>query len=222
MPETLRWSHFKNTPKKVKNCPKKGIINTNYNSVPINALNDSPRPARGRHEGHRRPVIFHLLHKPYSRAGRQGPLDMERELNSPGEMIRRIVFIIYLGCWTVTLVFGALAILHFHPQKIMFAIGAIAVCLAIKHAGEQHLDFRRLARSFPTSDPADVLADSLRQEVEELLHKLAADDIVWQDRHEIRQRLKILIEKDPRILSIFRTEFSAVCPAMLHREPKNV
>jgi len=146
---------------------------------------------------------------------------MERELNPPGEMLRRIVFILYLGCWTVTLVFGALAILHFHPQKIMLAIAAAAVCLAMKHAGEQHLDFRRLARSFPNSDPADVLADSLRNEVEELLHKLTADDIVWQDRHEIRQRLKILTEKDSRILSIFRTEFSVVCPAMLHREPKD-
>jgi hypothetical protein len=146
---------------------------------------------------------------------------MERELNSPGEMLRRIVFIIYLGCWTVTLVFGALAILHFHPQKILFTIAAIVVCLAIKHAGEQHLDFRRLARSFPTSDPADVLADSLRKEVEELLLKLAADDIVWQDRHEIRQRLKTLIEQDPRILSIFRTEFLALCPAMVQREPRD-
>jgi hypothetical protein len=136
-------------------------------------------------------------------------------------MLRRIAYILYIGCWTVTGVFGGLAILHLHPPQILIAIVAATACIKIKRAGEQHLDFRRLARSFPTGDPADILPAPLRNEVEGLLHKLAADDIAWQDRHEIRQRLKTLIEKDPRILSIFRKEFSAVCPAMLQREPRD-
>ena len=146
---------------------------------------------------------------------------MERELNPPEEMLRRIAYILYIGCWTVTLVFGGLAILNLHFPKILIAIVAAAVCMKMKRAGDQHLDFRRLAGSFPTVDPADILSAPLRNEVESLLHKLSADDIAWQDRHEIRQRLKTLIEKDPRILSIFRTEFSAVCPAMQHREPRD-
>ena len=146
---------------------------------------------------------------------------MERELNPPEEMLRRIAYILYIGCWTVTVVFGGLAILHLHFQKILIAIAAAAFCMKMKHAGEQHLDFRRLARSFPTGDPADKLSNSLRKEVEGLLRKLAADDIAWQERHEIRQRLKTLTEKDPRILSIFRTEFLALCPAMLQREPRD-
>jgi len=144
---------------------------------------------------------------------------MERELNSLGEMLRRITFIIYLGCWTATLVFGGLALLHLHPQRLLLTMPAIVFCLAMKRGGERHLDFRRLARSFPLGDPADRLPHTLRKEVEELLQKLAADGIAWQDRHESRQRLRTLIEKDPRLLSIFRAEIAARCPTLLHGTP---
>jgi len=95
---------------------------------------------------------------------------------------------------------------------------AAAACLKLKRFGEQHLNFRRLARSFPAGDPADRLSAPVRNEVEDLLHRLAVEDIAWQDRHEIRQRLKTLTEKDSRILSIYKTEIAAVCPAMLHCE----
>jgi len=146
---------------------------------------------------------------------------MERELNSPGEMLRRFAYIIYIGCWTVTLVFGGLALLHFHPQRLLLTMPAIAICLAMKRGGERHLDFRRLARSFPLGDPADRLPNSIKKEVEDLLRKLAADGIAWQDRHESRQRLRTLIEKDPRLLSIFRTEIAARCPTLLHGTPRD-
>ena len=146
---------------------------------------------------------------------------MERELNSPGEMLRRIAFIIYLGCWTATLVFGGLALLHFHPQRLILTMPAIAICLAMKRGGERNLDFRRLARSFPFGDPADRLPHTLKKEVEELLKNLAADGIAWQDRHESRQRLRTLIEKDPRLLSIFHTEIAARCPTLLRTTPRD-
>jgi hypothetical protein len=145
----------------------------------------------------------------------QGLLTMERELNSPGEMLRRIAFIIYIGCWTATLVHGALALLQFHTQAVLLTLPAVAFCLAMKRGGERYLDFHRLARSFPLGDPADRLPHSLRKEAEELLQRLAADKIAWQDRHESRQRLRTLIEKDPRLLSIFRTEIAARCPTLL-------
>jgi len=146
---------------------------------------------------------------------------MERELNSPREMLRRIAFIIYLGCWTATLVFGGLALLQFHPQRLLLFMPALAFCLVMKRGGERYLDFRRLAKSFPLGDPADRLPHTLKKEVEELLRKLAANGIAWQDRHECRQRLRKLIEKDPRLLSIFRTEIAARCPTLLHGTPRD-
>ena len=146
---------------------------------------------------------------------------MERELNSPGEMLRRFAFIIYIGCWTATLVFGGLALLNFHPQRLLLTMPAVAICLAMKHSGERHLDFHRLARSFPFGDPADRLPQGLRKETEQLLQKLAADGIAWQDRHESRQRLRTLIEKDPRLLSVFRSEIAVHCPILLHSKHRD-
>ena len=146
---------------------------------------------------------------------------MERELNSPSEMLRRIAFIIYICCWIATLVFGGLALLHLHPQRLLLTVPAIAICLAMKRCGERYLDFRRLARSFPLGDPEDRLPHTLRKEVEELLQKLAADGVAWQVRHETRQRLRTLINKDPRLLSIFRTEIAARCPTLLHGTPRD-
>jgi hypothetical protein len=149
----------------------------------------------------------------------KGPLTMERELNSPGEMLRRIAFIIYIGCWTAALVNGVLALLHLHPQRLLLTIPAIAICLAMKRGGERHLDFHRLARSFPLGEPADRLPHPLRKDVEELLQRLAVDGIDWQERHENRQQLRALLEKDPRLFSIFRSEIAARCPTLLQGAP---
>ena len=117
---------------------------------------------------------------------------------------------------------GALVTCDFLDVAVLSdSMPAIAFCLAMKRGGERYLDFRRLARSFPFGDPADRLPHTLRKEAEVLLQKLAADEIAWQDRHESRQRLRTLIEKNPRLLTVFRSEIAVHCPILLHSQHRD-
>jgi len=139
---------------------------------------------------------------------------MAREINSPDEIFRRLIFIIYIFCWTGMAVTCTIGLLQHKTGLLIAAIFLLGASLLLKSYGEQYLDFRRLVKSFPTGNRIDEIPMELRKEVEELFKRfnVSAD---WQVRQEIRLQLATLVKKEALLLEVYEDKISAVHAGLL-------
>ena len=139
---------------------------------------------------------------------------MHREINSPDEIFRRLLFVLYLAVIVVFLVAGLLGVLQqrYDYLELAFLGGSAAVLL--RYYGKRHFEFDRLSDSFPYGADEDALDPELSQEVKRLLAEasLVKDD--WQHRQKLRQRLTSLLDQNPGLWNEFRQEIGAVFPAL--------
>ena len=147
---------------------------------------------------------------------------MYRELNTKDEMIKRLVYVVYLMCLFFAFLFGVRGLAAWRPREILAAVLLGGLSFFLKRFGIRHFEFQRLAQSFPLGSDADRLSKEERKKVELLLSEFhAASD--WVERQEIRSRLEVMVAHKPLILNVYGAEIQAVHPGFRHRaaQPEN-
>ncbi len=138
---------------------------------------------------------------------------MNRELNTREEMLKRLAYIVYVGCLFVGFVFVVRGLAGSRLTELLGggALGALAFCL--RRQGYRYLEFRRLARSFPMGSREDALSKENRKALEALLHRFHQTED-WVERQEIRAHLERLVAREPLLLEAYRHELTTVHPAL--------
>jgi len=135
---------------------------------------------------------------------------MSRQLNSPKEMARRVVFLLYILLFMTC---GVQLVTLFSPPVSgdpLIAAAALAAAAALRYAGYRWLDFARLFESFPTGCVLDVIPEPVRMEVESLVLEFHMPGTDWVRRTEIRHRLVELEEKQPEIIEAYSCDLRQV------------
>lgn len=150
---------------------------------------------------------------------------MDRELNPPDEIFRRLLYILYLGLVTAALLLGVLALARTR-YDYLFVAGLLGLAgFLLRRFGRRRLEFARLAASFPYDGQAGGLSGRQRREVERLLQESVRQGIGWVERQELRQRLTALLEEEPRLWQAYHREildiFPALAATMEHRPGQN-
>jgi hypothetical protein len=139
---------------------------------------------------------------------------MAREINSPDEIFRRIVFIVYICGWTGMIITVTIGLLQHKAGLLAVAFLLLGASLVLKFYGEQHLDFQRLVKSFPTGSRIDEIPMELRRQVEGLFERFNATTD-WQVRQEIRLQLATLVKKEALLLEVYEDKIGAVHAGLL-------
>lgn len=139
---------------------------------------------------------------------------MHREFNSPTEIRRRLIFVLFLSCCICTLVMGVIGLVKGRLSLTLLALLSGGCSVLLKQYGEQALEFQRLARSFPFGIPEDELPEDLRLQLETLFEEFHSEKNDWQKRVEIRNRLAKMVKKNPDILNVYPAEIKAVHPKL--------
>ena len=139
---------------------------------------------------------------------------MAREINTPDEILRRLVFVVYLLCWTGMVITATIGLLQHRLGLLSAAVLLLGVSLFLKIYGERYFEFHRLVKSFPTGNRIDEISPQLRKEVESLCKRFnsSAD---WQERQEIRLQLAALVKKEALLLEVYEDKISAVHAGLL-------
>ena len=139
---------------------------------------------------------------------------MAREINPPDEILRRVIFVVYLLCWTGMVITATIGLLQHRLGLLSAAVLLLGASLFLKVYGERYFEFHRLAKSFPTGNRIDEIPQELRKEVESLFKRFnsSAD---WQERQEIRLQLAALVKKEALLLEVYEDKISAVHAGVL-------
>ncbi len=138
---------------------------------------------------------------------------MYRQLNSPKEVTRRLVFLLYAAS-VVLFVVEMVAVLG-RPgwRELGILLGAFAAAVALRRAGYRWLEFDRLVRSFPCGCARDAVPEAVRAEVEALIDEFRAPATGWVRRAEIRHRLVELEADAPEIIAAYSDDLHDVLAA---------
>ncbi|MFH1217880.1 MAG: hypothetical protein V1706_15410 [Pseudomonadota bacterium] len=136
---------------------------------------------------------------------------MHRELNEPEEIVRRLLFVVYLTCWCVAITSGVISLVQGRHDLLFLSAFSGGCAFFLRQHGEKSLQFKRLARSFPFDDPVIQVPAGLRDRAEKIFqHFHQAGD--WQKRQELRCELAALIAENPALMQIYPREIQAVDP----------
>lgn len=138
---------------------------------------------------------------------------MYRQVNSPKEMARRFVFLIYVAFVAVFAVELLVTFARRGWRDLVVALGAFAAAAAVRHIGYRWLDFERLFESFPAGCALDAVPEPVREEVEKLVCEFHAPGTDWVRRSEIRHRLVELEELQPEIIEAYSDDLHDVLAA---------
>lgn len=139
---------------------------------------------------------------------------MQREINPPEEIIKRLLFVLYLFVSIVFVIAGLLAAVQQRVDYLRIALLAGGIAISLHVTGKRYLDFERLSGSFPYG--AEILDHDLElyQEVKKILADAASVDGDWQQRQKLRTRLVSLLEANPQLWQEFEREIYEVFPAL--------
>ncbi len=138
---------------------------------------------------------------------------MNRQINSPKEMARRLAFLIYAGLVIVFSVEMVVSIAQPNLKNLSVAIIAFFALAAVRRFGYCRLDFKRLAESFPDGCARDLVPEAVRAEVESLVEEFLVPGTDWVRRTEIRHRLVELEETQPEIIDAYSSDLQQVLAA---------
>ncbi|MBE9520526.1 MAG: hypothetical protein IME97_05295 [Proteobacteria bacterium] len=139
---------------------------------------------------------------------------MAREINPPDEILRRVIFVVYLLCWTGMVITATIGLLQHRLGLLIAAVLLLGASLFLKVYGERYFEFHRLAKSFPTGTGIDEIPQELRKEVESLFKRFSSSTD-WQERQEIRLKLAALVEKEALLLEVYEDKISVVHASLL-------
>lgn len=136
------------------------------------------------------------------------------ELNNGREILRRLLYILYIGLFVVTTITLLRATAPGSQMLLVLAAVFILLGLGLRELGYRYFEFSRLKESFPHGGPADWIPDRVRTEAEVLLtafHECREDGT---RRQEIRRRLQVLTDRYPLLLVVFKRELERVIPGI--------
>jgi hypothetical protein len=139
---------------------------------------------------------------------------VKREFNSPDEMFKRLIYVLYVGCVFFGFLSGVMGILGGRVDALMVTGILVPLAVILKSEGVKRLEFRRLAESFPMGCAEDALDNRVRQRFQLLIGAFTATDN-WMTRQEIRREMGHLTRKHPLLLSVFEQEIEKVHPTLL-------
>lgn len=138
---------------------------------------------------------------------------MNRQLNSPREMGRRLFFLAYIISGVAFIIELVVTVAQPDLFQLAIAAGAFAALSAIRRAGYRWLDFKRLFESFPEGCALDRVPEPVREEVERLVAEFHAHGSDWVRRTEIRHRLVELETLQPEIIEAYSEDLTRVLAA---------
>jgi len=146
---------------------------------------------------------------------------MHREMNSPAEMVRRLLFVLCMISVVSSVIFLLVALAGQQTGKIALAFLSAGASLLFYFAGRRYFDFTRLASSFPYGEREEEIPAELRSAAEEILHEIADPATDWMTRHELRKKLAAIIQQEPRLLDLYGREIGDAHPYPFHKPLKN-
>ncbi|MCG8699523.1 MAG: hypothetical protein MI922_15810 [Bacteroidales bacterium] len=129
-------------------------------------------------------------------------------------MLRRFLYILYMGLFAVTTITLLRATAPDGRILLVLAAFLILLGLILREVGYRYCEFSRLRESFPHGGPADWIPERIRREASGLLADFEAAD--GTRRQEIRQRLQELTDRQPLLLIVFERELERAIPG-IHR-----
>lgn len=135
---------------------------------------------------------------------------MSRQCNSPVEIVRRLVFLVYIACYVAYLIFCVVALARLGWAEIGVASASLLALLGVRHLGYRWFEFRRLCESFPSGCAMDRIPEKYRTEVEDLVEEFHAPQTDWVRRTDIRHRLVELEGLEPEIIEAYASELRCV------------
>jgi len=146
--------------------------------------------------------------------------EMHHEINPPDEILRRLIFVLYLVMVVIFLVAALLALVQQRYDYLQLSFLGVIVAVGLRHYGVKHLEFNRLAVSFPCGAEQDCSDSVLSREIKSLLAEASQVKDDWPKRQQLRQRLAYLLDKNPDLWLEFRGEIDEVFPALAHWKGK--
>ena len=137
---------------------------------------------------------------------------MHRQINPPKEIARRFIFVLCLISCFASAVYLLVALAGQQPGEIILGLLAIGASALFYYTGRHFLDFARLASSFPAGEQEEDIPDDLRTTTEKVLRAIADPDTDWMIRHELRKKLAVIIQEDPRLLDLYGKEIRSAHP----------
>lgn len=138
----------------------------------------------------------------------------DREINNPAEMLRRLAYSLYLIAWFCAMC-GVVLTLSTHTTDALVWTLILFSLLSLLHTiGYRKLDFSRMNKSFPSGCKGDLLRESTRKRVKNLIHEFRCPDTDGFRRQEIRIIIRQLTQKEPAILNAYGPELECVIPGI--------
>jgi hypothetical protein len=144
---------------------------------------------------------------------RDGRLGMNRELNTKEEMLKRLAYVVYVGCLFFGFLFIIRGLVSERAEEVFASVLLGAVAFVLRQTGIRRWEFRRLAESFPLGKMEHPLSIAKQRQVEQLIedfHKARG----WSERQAIRQSLEGLVREEPVVADAYHRELSAVHPTL--------
>ena len=138
---------------------------------------------------------------------------MYRQLNSPREIARRLVFLAYVLLFMTFCIELVVTLARPGLRDLCIAAAAFAASALVRQAGYRWLEFDRLFESFPTGCALDAIPEAVRKEVENLFVEFHAAGTDWVRVTGIRHRLIELEESQPEIIEAYSEDLSQVLAA---------
>jgi hypothetical protein len=140
---------------------------------------------------------------------------MRHELNTPEEMLKRLVYVVYVGVLFFGFLYGIMGIFAMQLDAVITAAGLVLSAYLLRRFGVRHCDFPRLKESFPMGAPQDRISRATRNRLESLIEAFHKEQ-TWVRRQEIRDTLTRLVREEPLLLETFKKEIVAVHPALYY------
>ncbi|MBN2527048.1 MAG: hypothetical protein JXR76_11695 [Deltaproteobacteria bacterium] len=138
---------------------------------------------------------------------------MKREFNTPDEMLKRLIYVVYLACLFFGFGFAIMGILGGQLFAALLSVVFLPAAVALKIYGGRHLEFKRLAESFPLGSLGDSISKETRSRFETLVTAFhTADD--WTERQAIRLEMTEMVQVQPLLRHVFDREIAEIHPRL--------
>ena len=138
---------------------------------------------------------------------------MNRELNTKEEMLKRLAYVVYIGCLFWGLLFAIRGVASERAEEVFASVLLGVVAFVLRRTGIRRWEFRRLAESFPLGDTAHLLSTEKQKQIEQLIDDFH-NTSDWTERQEVRRSIERLVREDPLVADIYRRELSKVHPTL--------
>jgi hypothetical protein len=140
---------------------------------------------------------------------------MNDTLNTPCEILKRLLYVLYVGSLFFGFVFGIMGLFGQAPDALLTAAVLALSAVVLKVLGARLCEFHRLADSFPMGSPEDVLSTEAKQTFAQLIVSFH-ETTDWASRQAIRRRISKMVQSEPLLLDVFEKEIAKLHPTLFY------